>query len=94
MPGVNFKKLAHVQVLDVCAHLGLELKPNGVQYRGRCPICEHLSDRCFVVTPKLQRWWCFGHCRAGGDSIELYAQVRSLNKYNAALELLRLFPPN
>jgi hypothetical protein len=36
----------------------------------------------------------FRICQSGGDALELYAQVRSMNEYNAALELLRHFPPN
>ena len=88
--GVNFKKLAHIQLMDVCEHLGIKLDK---KRRGRCPICEHPSKRCLVVAPAIQRWWCFGHCQGGGDSVELYAQVKSVNKYYAALELLRLFPP-
>ena len=93
MPGPNFKKIGQISILAVCEHLGIALKREGKTFRGSCPICDHPSKRAFSVTKEINRFWCHGFCRSGGDVLELYAQKRSLNKYNAALELLRLFPP-
>ena len=69
------------RVLDM---LGIQLKKTGAQLRGPCPICSHASDRCFVVTPALNRFWCFGDCQRGGDIIELVAQVRQISHKDAA----------
>jgi hypothetical protein len=62
----NFKKLREVPIDRILDLLQLSLKKKGFQLQGNCPICEHPSDRCFTVTQKLNRWWCFGRCRSGG----------------------------
>ena len=89
---VDFKALRQripiEQVLDM---LGIRLKKTGAQLRGSCPICSHDSDRCFVVTPKLNRFWCFGSCQNGGDVIELVAQVKQLSHKEAARLLAEHF---
>lgn len=77
----NFKAIAQTPILDVCAALGIVLSKQG---RGRCPICDHDSIRSFTTNAKLGRFWCFGHCRAGGDCIELVAQVKKVSHYQAA----------
>jgi DNA primase len=89
----NFKKLRDVPIHKVLDLLQLDLKKKGYQLRGSCPICEHPSDRCLTVTPKLNRWWCFG-CRSGGDPLQLYAEVRQLTLYAAACELQQIFEPS
>ena len=53
------------------------------EWRGSCPICQHESDRCFVVTPSKQLWHCFS-CRAGGDCIELIANIEDCSPKKAA----------
>ena len=51
---VDFKALRQrIRIEQVCDLLGIPLKKTGAQLRGPCPICSHDSDRCFVVTPKL-----------------------------------------
>jgi DNA primase len=85
---VDFKALRQrVPIEQVCDLLGMQLKTAGAQLRGACPICAHASQRCFVVTPALNRFWCFGHCHSGGDSIELVARLRQLS-HKAAARLL------
>ena len=90
----SFRQVTSLNILEICELLGIKLKPSGkLSFRGSCPICEHPSTRCFTVTVKLQRFWCHGHCRAGGDGWELYAQGRQLTKRDAAFELQKHFPP-
>ena len=82
---VDFHALRQrIQIEPVCDLLGIQLKKTGEQLRGSCAICGHDSTRCFVVTPKLQRFWCFGHCRSGGDCIELVARVKQMSHKDAA----------
>jgi DNA primase len=82
---VDFKLLAQrVRIERVADMLGIHLKKKGGQLRGSCPICSHASERCFVVTPALNRFWCFGDCKSGGDIIELVAQVKQLSHKDAA----------
>ena len=82
---VDFKALRQrVQIEQVCDLLGIRLKKTGAQLRGSCLICAHGSDRCFVVTPKLNRFWCFGTCQSGGDVIELVVQVKQVSHKDAA----------
>ena len=85
---MDFKALRQrIPIEQVCRLLGIKLKKTGAQLRGACPICGHASERCFVVTPALNRFWCFGHCHSGGDGIELVARVRQLS-HKAAARLL------
>ena len=89
---VDFKALRQrIPIERVCDLLGIELKKSGAQLRGPCPICSHRSARCFVVTPALNRYWCFGECQTGGDVIELTAQVRQLSHRQAAQLLAEHF---
>ena len=82
---VDFQDLRNrISIVDVCVLLDIRLKRSGEQLRGRCIICCHASDRCFVVTPKLQRFWCFGDCHSGGDCIELVARAKQLSHKDAA----------
>ena len=82
---VDFKALRQrIPIEQVCAMLGIQLKKTGAQLRGSCPICSRASDRCFVVTPAINRFWCFGDCQSGGDIIELVAQVKQLSQKDAA----------
>jgi DNA primase len=82
---VDFKALRQrVPIEQVCDLLGIPLRKTGSQLRGPCPICSHASDRCFVVTPAINRFWCFGDCQSGGDVIELVSQVKRLSHKDAA----------
>ena len=47
-------------------------------------ICDNGSDRFFMVTPWLNRYWCFGTCQSGGDIIGLVAQAQRISKKDAA----------
>lgn len=89
---VDFKALQQrVRIEQVCDMLGIQLKKAGTQLRGSCPICSSASTRRFVVTPELNRFWCFGDCKSGGDAIELVVQVRQLTHKQAAQLLAEHF---
>lgn len=82
---VDFKALRRrIPIERVLDMLGIRVKKIGAQLRGSCPICSNASDRCFVVTPAINRFWCFGDCQNGGDVIELVAQVKQLSHKDAA----------
>jgi DNA primase len=82
---VDFKALRQrIPIEHVCDMLGIQLRKTGAQLRGSCPICSHASDRCFIVTPAINRFWCFGDCQSGGDVIELVAQVKHMSHKDAA----------
>ena len=82
---VDFKALRQrIPIERVTDMLGIQLKKTGAQLRGSCPICSNASSRCFVVTPALNRFWCFGDCQSGGDVIELVARVKQMSHKDAA----------
>jgi len=63
----NFERLRRdVRIEAVCESLHIELKRMGKQLRGQCPLCGHRSERAFVVTPAMRRFWCFADRKAGG----------------------------
>ena len=82
---LDFKALCReIRIGQVCDWLGIRLKKTGTQLRGACPICNHVSARCLVVTPALNRFWCFGSCHSGGDIIELVARAKQTSHKDAA----------
>ena len=92
MARIDFAALKRrISIEPVCDWLGIKLKKTGHQKRGPCPICEHESNRCFVITPKLGLFYCFGHCQSGGDVIELVAQVKKITHQDAARLLVKHF---
>lgn len=80
---IDFRKLREIPIEKVTRHLGLKLKKN----KGRCPCC---NRNALKLTPKLNRWWCFGECQAGGDGLELIVRATGLSHVAAAKELQRL----
>jgi len=88
MPYVDFAHVrSHVQIEQVVAWLGLELKKEGDQLRGPCPRHDG-GKRALVITPAKQLWYCFApECQSGGDCIELVAKVRQISQRDAALAL-------
>jgi DNA primase len=89
---LDFKAIRdEIRIEQVCDWLGIIMKKTGTQLRGACPICKHDSSRCLVVTPALNRFWCFGSCHRGGDVIELVARVKQLSTKDAARLLVDHF---
>ena len=92
MPYIDFAVLkAEVNIVDVLAMLRIaNLKKQGGQLRGCCPVHGGTSDREFVVTPAKQAYYCFG-CKSGGDVIKLVAAVNKCSQQQAAFQIARHF---
>jgi len=89
------KRVGIEQVLDM---LGLQLRGDGAQLRGPCPIHKGTKDREFVVTPSKDLWFCFAGC-GGGDIIKLVAKIKNIGQKEAAALIAQHFgtvpaPPN
>jgi hypothetical protein len=80
------KKVTIEQVLSMLGILN-DLKKQGEQLRGCCPIHNGSNERQFVVTPSKGVWYCFGDCGAGGDMIDLAARVQGVTVREAALAI-------
>ncbi len=92
MPGVNFDLLREqISIVDVLRLLDLTAcGQQGDQIRGPCPVHGSSSpqSRSFAVNVRLGRYYCH-RCRSGGNALELWAAVRGVSVYAAAIELCR-----
>jgi hypothetical protein len=95
MPYIDYTAVRGlVTIKEALEQLGYELMrrwSNG-RLRGRCPLCqtERGKSRPFFTTPTKRLWQCF-RCGEKGDVTELWARARQMSRYDAALELCRLF---
>jgi len=70
IPDDELTRLKAVPLLDLCRDYSIELKPEGKDWKGRCPF--HADDSpSFVVTPAKNLWNCLGACGCGGDTLQL-----------------------
>ena len=92
MPGIDYRQLRQripiARVLDL-----IGFKPgwrHGSQLRGPCPIpgCRS-SHRSFSVHLTGQVYHCFA-CHSHGNALDLWAAVRGLSLYQAAVDLCRV----
>jgi DNA primase len=92
MAGVNFELVRRrVSMADVLCLLRFEpTSVRGDQLRGQCPVHGSSSgrSRSFSVNLRLGRYQCFG-CGSRGNALELWAAVRKMSVYAAAVELCR-----
>lgn len=81
----DIEKLA--SELDIVKVIGeyIELKKQGISYRGLCPFHEEKTPS-FYVTPSKNIYKCFG-CGVGGNSIDFYMKHNNLNYIDAIKEL-------
>jgi DNA primase len=90
MPGIDYsllrQQLCLTQVLDLLGFTAATR--HGPELRGPCPVhgSRTPSSRSFAANLEKNCWRCFG-CGAGGNALELYALLRRLPIYEAALEL-------
>lgn len=90
MAGVDF--LAVRESVSMASVLALlNFSPNGVdgeQYRGPCPIHGSNSpgSRSFSVNLAKNAYRCFT-CGSAGNQLDLWAKVRGLSLYDAAIDL-------
>ena len=68
--------------------LGIVVKREGAQLRGRCPLCEDAKERSLVVTPAKGLWFSFC-CEQGGDGLQLAAAKLGLGLKDAAEYLIK-----
>jgi transposase len=96
-PQIDFAFLRqHVSLEQVLAHLGLldQLRGNGPQRRGPCPVHSHAGDRerTFSVHLGKNAFRCFqADCGAHGNALDLWAAIHRLPLYDAALHLAETF---
>ena len=90
MPGVNFNLLRErISIVDVLRLLEFEACGRQAdQLRGPCPVHGSSSprSRSFTANVRLDRHYCH-RCGSGGNALELWATVRGVSVYAAAIEL-------
>src|ERR1700680_1167584 len=68
----------------VLAHYGIDLRSQGQQLCGTCPIHHGSNKRQFTVKPATSEWHCFGNCKRGGAMLEFVAAMESVEILEAA----------
>ena len=90
MPGIDYRELRRqITMREVLDLIGFQpTSRRGPQLRGPCPIpgCRSASDRSFSVHLARQVYHCFA-CHSRGNTLDLWAAVRGLPTYKAALDL-------
>ena len=93
MPLIDYAALrVQVPMLRVLTLLDFEpTHRRGDQLRGRCPLpqCQSANRRSFSVNVARHIYRCFA-CHAQGNQLDLWAAVRQLPLYEAALDLCRI----
>jgi len=99
MPGIDYRQLRQlVSMSEVLELIGFRATSRrGSQVRGVCPIpdCPSTSGRDFSVHLNRQVYRCFA-CQSHGNALDLWAAVRRLPLYSAAIALCHaanLIPP-
>jgi len=81
---LDFAKIKEDHPIEgMIERLGLQLKTNGKQMRGKCPVCEGSGDRNLVITPEKNVYYCFAD-QKGGDVIALVAHINGCGVKEAA----------
>ena len=100
MPGIDYRQLRRqITMREVLDLIGFQpTSRHGPQLRGSCPIpgCRATSDRSFSVHLTRRVYRCFA-CHSHGNVLDLWAAVRGLPTYAAALNLCqvtKLRPPS
>jgi DNA primase len=92
MPGIDFAKLRAEITMEQVLNL-LNFEPSsrsGDQWRGPCPVHRSTSTRSRTLSVNLstRRYYCH-KCRSSGNQVELWAAVKHLPIYDAAIDLCR-----
>jgi DNA primase len=92
MPGVDFERLRdEITMQEVLWLLGFQpVSRRGDQLRGPCPVHKSMAPRgrTFSVNLRNRRYYCH-KCRSRGNQLDLWAAIRKLPIYEAALDLCR-----
>ena len=90
MPSIDYPELRRqITMREVLDLIGFQpTSRRGPQLRGPCPIpgCRSASDRPFSVHLARQVYHCFA-CHSHGNTLDLWAAVRGLPIYQAAMDL-------
>lgn len=93
MSGIDYRELRRrITIREVLDLLGFQSTScRGDQLRGPCPIpgCSSTSDRSFSVHLARQVYHCFA-CHSRGNALDLWAAVRGLPSYEAAMDLCQV----
>ena len=88
----SFLKLkSSVTLEQLIPYLGLEVRREGRNFRGRCPFCKSGGNRAFVLNTERNLWYCHGKCRIGGDQITLVSRINRCSLEDAANQMFRDF---
>ena len=89
---IYFEQLKRLVPLTmVLAHYGIELRLQGQQLYGTCPIHHGSNKRQFTVKPATSEWHCFGNCKRGGAMLEFVAGMENVDTFEAARLVARWF---
>jgi len=88
IPDAEIDRLKHEVALErLVAADGVELRRQGADLIGRCPMHEDKTPS-LIVTPAKNLWHCLGACRAGGSVIDWVMRSRNVS-FRHAVEILR-----
>lgn len=91
-PEVSFAAIKQgVRMEAVLRHFQVNLQGRGGRYRGRCPIHQGEGQEAFHVDVQRKIFHCFS-CGAGGDVLDLVAQLDKCTLREAAVHLQNWFP--
>ena len=90
MPGIDFHKLRTEITMEQVLNL-IHFKPSsrsGNQWHGPCPVhqSKSSSSRSLSVNLSTRRYYCH-KCHSKGNQLELWAQIKQLPIYDAAIDL-------
>jgi hypothetical protein len=89
---IYFEQLKRLVTLPmVLAHYGIELRQQGQQLYGPCPIHGGHNKRQFTVRLATSEWHCFGDCKRGGAMLEFVAAMENVEIIEAARLVARWF---
>jgi hypothetical protein len=90
---IYFEQLKRVvSLMMVLSHYGIELRKQGQQLVGPCPIHQGSNKRQFVVKPATSEWHCFSpSCGRGGAMLEFVAAMENVEIFEAARLVARWF---
>jgi len=92
VPGVDFNVLrAEITMEQVLGQLGFRpAGRSGKQLHGPCPVHGSTSPRSRTFSVNLEAGrYCCHKCHSRGNQLELWAAVRGLSLYEAAVDLCR-----
>jgi DNA primase len=90
MSGIDFNRLRAEITMEQVLNL-LDFEPAsrlGSQWRGPCPVHQSTSSgsRSFSVNLHTRRYYCH-KCHSQGNPLELWAEIKQLPIYDAAIDL-------